>query len=424
VPRILAVALAAAVVAGGDASAAGPPAQASARAWAIRILVPGSPPAGTSVVTGALAGRPEVDAAFAFPETGSVVRTGQARAVAAGGESSASAASIVGRVSVFGGEVTARTVSGGARGGATSADFHGTRVVGLRAFGKPVAKRVVALARWGKLVVNRSGVTSGANGFHGFVTALDIRLTAPHGGLPAGAEIQLGHADLSLPSAPAPPLVPGPLPGDRPQLLPRVVEPLVGVPQLVTPPLEAGPYIFPVYGSSSLLDVYGDAGSDAGWPHGDELLGELGQPLLAAASGTVFSVGWNRSGGNRLWLRDHEGNLFYYAHLAAFSTNARNGARVKAGEVIGFMGNTGAVQGAGAQLHFEIHPVSLIYLGYDGAVDPATYLESWRRLRNLPFPVATGWAPSPPGVDRTPPPGALLIGATDIATGGLGAAKP
>jgi hypothetical protein len=71
-----------------------------------------------------------------------------------------------------------------------------------------------------------------------------------------------------------------------------------------------------------------------------------------------------------------------------------------------------------------VHPVSLIYLGYDGAVDPSGYLHSWRRLRTLPFPVATGWAPSPPGVVRAPAPGALLLGATDIATGGLGAATP
>jgi Peptidase family M23 len=421
VTRALAFALVLAVVAGDGASAAGP-APASARAWAVRILVPGSPAAGTNVVTPSLAGKPDLDAAFAFPETGAVVRTGQARAEVVTAKASASAATSVGRVSLFGDEITARTVNGSARGGETSADFHGTRVVGLRVFGKPVSKRSTALRKWGRLVVSRSGVTSGPNGFHSFVTALDVRLTAAHGGLPAGSEIQIGHADLSLPSPPAPP--PDPLPGDRPQLLPRLLQPLVGVPQLVTPSLDAGPYIFPVYGSSSVLATYGAVGADVGYPHGDEVFGELGQPLLAAASGTVFSVGWNRSGGNRLWLRDHQGNLFYYAHLAAFSTDVRNGARVKAGEVVGFMGNTGASAGSTTSLHFEIHPVSLIYLGYDGAVDPTTYLQSWRRLHSLPFPVGTGWAPSPPGVDKTPAPGALLIGATDIATGGLGASKP
>jgi peptidase M23-like protein len=418
----LAAALLLAAVAGGGASAAGA-APASARAWAIRILVPGSAPTGTNVVTGVLAGKPDIDATFAFPDTGAVVRTGQARAVAANGSTSASAASSVGRVSIFGGEITARTINGTARGGETSADFHGTGVVGLRAFGKPVTKRVVALARWGRLAVARSGVTSGANGFHSFVTALDIRLTARHGGLPAGTEIQLGHADLSLPQAPAPALTPGPHPGDRPQLLPQVSGPLVGVPQIVTPDLGPGPFVYPVYGSSADVDTYG-GGSGIGYDHGNDITGALGQPLLAVASGTVFSLGWDRSAGNRLWLRDHQGNLFYYANLAAFSTDARNGARVKAGEVIGFMGNTGSAEGAGTHLHFEVHPVSLIYLGGDGAVDPTTYLASWRHLRNLPFPVATGWSPSPIGASHAPLPGALLIGATDIATGGIRAGKP
>ena len=388
------------------------------------MLVPGSQPVGTAVVTGAPGGARQVDAAFAFPESGAILRTGQAAAVVASGKTAASGVSSVGRVSIFGGEIVARTVNGAARGGETSAGFDGTAVVGLKALGKPVTKGKLALGRWGTLTVRRSGVSKGTYGYHGFVTALEIRLKKAHGGLPAGSEIELGHADLSLPEAPAPPLPAGPLPGDRPQLLPHAVEPLVGVPQLVTPPREAGPYIFPVYGPTTFYDSYGATGADAGYHHGDDFLGELGQPILAAANGSLFSLGWTRADGNHLWLRDHQGNLFYYANLAAFSTKARNGTRVEAGDVIGFMGNTGTAEGTATHLHFEVHPVSLIYLGYDGAVDPTTYLESWRRLRTLPFAVATGWAPSPPGVARAPQPGAMLIGSTDIATGGLGGAKP
>jgi hypothetical protein len=424
VRRPLVVALALAAVAGGGAAAAGPQPSASARAWAVRILVPGSEPAGTSVVTGGAVGGRQVDATFAYPESGSVVQTGQASAVVTSTKTSASGSSSVGRVSIFGGEITARTVGGAAHGGTTAAGFDGTAVIGLRVLGKPIAKGSVALGRWGSLTVRASGVVKSAGSYHSYVTGLEIRLAKAHGGLPAGSEIQLGHADLSLPFAPAPRLPAGPLPGDRPQLLPEVTEPLVGVPQFVTPPLDAGPYIFPVYGPSSFGDTYGADRADVTYHHGDDIVGELGQPLLAVTNGTVFSVGWNRVGGNRLWLRDHQGNLFYYAHLAAFSTSVRNGARVNAGEVIGFMGNTGDAEGAVTHLHFEVHPVSLIYLGYDGAVDPTTYLQSWRRLRNLPFPIATGWAPSRPGVVLAPEPGALLIGATDIATGGLGAAKP
>jgi murein DD-endopeptidase MepM/ murein hydrolase activator NlpD len=419
----LAVALAAATVAAAGAAAPGPP-SASARAWAVRVLVPGRQPVGTAVVTGAPGGERQVDAAFAFPENGSVIRTGQATAIVTSGKSAAAGASSVGRVAVFGNEIVARTVNGAARGGETSAGFDGTAVVGLRVHGKPVAKRGLELGSWGTLTVHRSAASKGTSGYHSFVTALDIQLKKAHGGLPAGSEIQLGHADLSLPAAPAPPLPAGPLPGDRPQLLPQATGPLVGVPQLVTPPLDAGPYIFPVFGSTTFYDTYGAAGSGDSYHHGDDLFGELGQPVLAAANGSLFSLGWNRADGNRVWLRDHQGNLFYYANLAAFSTKARNGSRVKAGDVIGFMGNTGTAEGPSTHLHFEVHPVSLIYLGYDSAVDPTTYLESWRRIRNLPFAVATGWAPSPPGVARAPEPGAMLIGSTDIATGGLGGAKP
>ena len=68
------------------------------------------------------------------------------------------------------------------------------------------------------------------------------------------------------------------------------------------------------------------------------------------------------------------GNEFYYAHLSAYSPFAVNGNQVKAGTVLGFMGNTGDASTTPYHLHFEIHPVGLLYLGYDGAVNPYTYL--------------------------------------------------
>ena len=109
----------------------------------------------------------------------------------------------------------------------------------------------------------------------------------------------------------------------------------------------------------------------------------LGAPLLAVADGTVFSVGWNDVGGWRLWLRDRKGNEFYYAHLSAYTTLARNGAHVKAGQVLGFVGNTGDAQGTPFHLHFEVHPVSMLFLGYDGAVNPTKYLDAWKRLDDV-----------------------------------------
>jgi Transglycosylase-like domain/Peptidase family M23 len=184
-------------------------------------------------------------------------------------------------------------------------------------------------------------------------------------------------------------------------------------PQLVTPALGGGPYVFPVYGPVAFSDTFGASRPDVSWHHGDDVFAPLGSPILAVTDGTLFSVGWNQIGGNRLWLRDRQGNYFYYAHLAAFATTAVDGAKVRAGQVIGFVGNTGDAAGTPYHLHFEIHPVALLGLGYDGAVDPTPYLRRWQRARDLgaAAPAGVGWS------RRTAPPaGAILLTASDISS--------
>jgi hypothetical protein len=159
-------------------------------------------------------------------------------------------------------------------------------------------------------------------------------------------------------------------------------------PLKATPPLGLGVYDFPVYGDVDWGDTYGALRSDVpgGWHHGDDLFAPLGRPVLAVADGTVFAVGWNDVGGWRLWLRDRLGNAFYYAHLAGYTALAKNNAHVRRGQVLGFVGNTGDAFTTLPHLHFEVHPNELLYLGYDGAVDPTTYLAGWHhatRIRKL-----------------------------------------
>jgi peptidase M23-like protein len=141
--------------------------------------------------------------------------------------------------------------------------------------------------------------------------------------------------------------------------------------------------------------------------------------VLAAAKGVVFSVGWTTLGGKRLWLADRQGNQFYYAHLSAYSPLAVNGARVNAGDVLGFVGNTGDAITTPYHLHFEIHPVSLLGKGYDGVIDPTPYLMAWEHLHNLSFSggvdsstvASIGKTKSP-----APEPGAVLLQVADIST--------
>ena len=107
---------------------------------------------------------------------------------------------------------------------------------------------------------------------------------------------------------------------------------------------------------------------------GIDLFAERGTPLVAVGDGTVYQVGWNGLGGWRLWLRDTQGNTYYYAHLESFAAAATEGASVTKGTVLGYMGDSGSARGTGVHLHFEIHR------GGAGPVRPWPYVTSWPRV--------------------------------------------
>jgi murein DD-endopeptidase MepM/ murein hydrolase activator NlpD len=427
-------ALAAACVLVGIASAANPttaPAgpTASAQAQAVRIVLPDGKVVGSDQAAAETGKKQSVRGeSYSYPGDGSVVVTGgfsASSATAAKKTAAAQAAASASNVSLFDGEITLSSAGAHATAATTNGrpggSFSGTGVSQLQALGRPHAFGRATLGDWGYLVISaHTGdrtTQGGSKVYDGVSVALDVHVTAAHGGLPAGSEIQIGYAAAS--AATAPPAVPeaGPQPADDPNLLPPVQTPLVGgVPQFLEPAVSAGPYVFPVYGPTSSSDQYGTAKQGSSWQHGVDIFGGLGQPLVAVAGGTLYSVGWNHAAGNRLWLRDRQGNTFLYSHLSAFSTVVSNGAHVRAGQVIGFMGDTGNSGGMRTHLHFEVHPVSMLFLGQDGAADPGAYLAKWRHMATLPFAVATGWAPKVPGTIKAPEPGAVPLTSTDIST--------
>ena len=411
----------------------GQTAGATARAQAIRVVVPGQPGGATPTVS---APNDQVlfSGGFSYGEDPSthtaILTTGSANASASAAtdaEASATASAEVNNLNVFNGEITASGIvaqaHASARAGAAKGDTTGSGVTGLVALGQSVSGGTVALADWGSVTaLAGSGSGSAATGYRGNITALEIRLTADHGGLPAGTTILVGYAEVAAQAAAAPPPAKPrkPKPGKiAPK--PAAPEPKFGIPvrqpPQITPKLTAGGYVFPVYGPSSFTDTFGAGRSDVsgGWHHGDDIFAPLGAPILSVASGTVFSVGWNKVGGNRLWLRDGQGNLFYYAHLSAFTPLAVNGNKVNAGDVLGFVGSTGDAQGTPTHLHFEIHPVGLIGLGYDGAVNPTTYLLAWKHLQDVSFAGGDAWAPLH-SLGNAPKPGAILLTASDISS--------
>jgi murein DD-endopeptidase MepM/ murein hydrolase activator NlpD len=420
-----------ALLALGSASAEGPATAptAAASATAIRIV---APPQSDVVVSSVTApGAPAAGQAYAYPDDGSVISVQSTVASAStktGATASATAESDVTALSLFGGMVTADAVTAKASAvTAQGADGNqdGSGIVNLLVGGKPLGagvKRVhlpIGSMRIGETTVDKSA-PAGASGYRGSIVELDVELNQPYAGLPAGAEIQVGFAQAATQTVAEvtttdttqsnePPV------GDRPvrRPLPKHVK---GAPLHLHPKLTAGRYVFPVFGPVSYIDTYGAARSDEKYHHGDDIFGSLGQPIIAVTDGTLFSVGYEKIGGYRLWLLDQQGNQFYYAHLSAYSTLAVNGAHVRAGQVIGFMGNTGDAEGTPVHLHFEIHPVSLLYLGYDGAVDPTRYLNAWKRQKDLPFPVSASFVAALPGGGSVPEPGAILLGMRDISS--------
>lgn len=420
---------------GGVSSAVGS-GTSSAEAFAIQVSVPGR---GNSIA-GAVSAPPDavsVNGTFAYPADGSVLQAASVSSSVTARGSVASALISVSGLSLFGGEVTVAsvTVKVSARASAkeASGSTAGSSVSGIAVGGQPVGSSgTVALGDWGTAtVLQQSGSRYGSNkarGYNAGVTALQIHVNVDHAGVPAGTDVVVGYADVAaeaVPPQPAPriqddtqrqirPKVNRPQPG--PQSRPKV-PPVRSIPSDVIPRLTASGYVFPIYGPASFTDSFGAARSDTSWHHGEDIFAPLGAPVLAVANGIVYSVGWNKVGGLRFWLQDLAGNEFYYAHLSAFSPLALNGAQVRAGDVIGFVGNTGDAMNTPYHLHFELHPVSLLYRGYDGsALPPYRYLTAWKRLTDLPFAAVSGWAPPLSDSSRAPKPGAILLQSQDISS--------
>ncbi len=95
---------------------------------------------------------------------------------------------------------------------------------------------------------------------------------------------------------------------------------------------------------------------DEHWHEGIDVFAPAGTPLLAAEGGVVTRVGIGRLGGLSLWLQGDSGAHWYYAHLQSFAPGLTQGDEVEAGEVVGFVGNTGNAVGTPPHLHLQLHP--------------------------------------------------------------------
>src|SRR3954454_12967852 len=180
--------------------------QGGARAFSIRIVIPNQPAAGTAPVN-APPDAVALGGTFTYPADGSIATTQAVSASAstdAGFKTAdATGTSEVDALTLFAGEITAsrltvRAVANAAPGG-SGGNVRTSAVEGLTILGQPVtaaANARVPLGGWGTAVLLESkldqSAPKGKTSAKTTVAALDIQLTAAHGGLPAGSQILVG----------------------------------------------------------------------------------------------------------------------------------------------------------------------------------------------------------------------------------------
>ena len=94
--------------------------------------------------------------------------------------------------------------------------------------------------------------------------------------------------------------------------------------------------------------------------------------MVAVQDGTVDTLSDYGLGGISLHVTNERGDYFYYAHLSGYAPGVQEGMPVRAGDIVGYVGNTGDAITTPPHLHFEVHP------GGGPAVNPFPYLEAWR----------------------------------------------
>jgi hypothetical protein len=148
--------------------------------------------------------------------------------------------------------------------------------------------------------------------------------------------------------------------------------------------------IFPVVGKVTYQDDFGDARAQGGH-QGNDIMAPRRALAVAAEAGRVeFHTGSWRAG-CMLYLHGASGTTYLYVHLnndltrandnrgrceqgIAYAPRLRSGQRVREGQLLGYVGDSGDADGISPHLHFELHPNG------GSAVSPYRWLRAARKL--------------------------------------------
>ena len=85
---------------------------------------------------------------------------------------------------------------------------------------------------------------------------------------------------------------------------------------------------------------------------GTDFAAPKGTPIMASGSGIIEAARWNGAYGKYIRIRHNSKYKTAYAHLNSYARGVKRGAKVRQGQIIGYVGNTG--RSTGPHLHYEV----------------------------------------------------------------------
>jgi murein DD-endopeptidase MepM/ murein hydrolase activator NlpD len=121
--------------------------------------------------------------------------------------------------------------------------------------------------------------------------------------------------------------------------------------------LRAQGMVVPVAGiaAKDLVDSFDDKRGGSRQHNAIDIMAARNTPAVAATDGSIAKLHNSNAGGLTIYMKDRTGRfMLMYGHLDSYRPGLTEGAPVRRGEIIGFVGSTGNANPLAPHLHFQV----------------------------------------------------------------------